>query len=210
MQIWWIYAIIGALAAGATNVLIKAGMKGVDSYTATAIRADFSADLALVTLSTPTPSAAQLWTPANGSEVGQLFQAAGFGAIDANSDGLWDSLGDNQRRQFANRIDSIQTGSIPGQGQVLRYDFNLTTGQPVGDDEGLPGPGDSGGGLFLWDGQRYLLAGILSSSGSPVDAATASATRLTPFAATLSAAIPEPTALTLLLTLPTLLLRPRR
>ena len=36
---WWMYAIIGAIAAGATNALIKAGMKGVDSYTATAIRA---------------------------------------------------------------------------------------------------------------------------------------------------------------------------
>ncbi len=35
---WWAFAIVGAVAAGATNVLIKAGMKGVDSYVATGVR----------------------------------------------------------------------------------------------------------------------------------------------------------------------------
>jgi len=35
---WWLYALLGAVFAGATNVLIKAGMKGVDSYLATAVR----------------------------------------------------------------------------------------------------------------------------------------------------------------------------
>ena len=35
---WWLFAIAGAVFAGATNVLIKAGMKGVDSYLATAVR----------------------------------------------------------------------------------------------------------------------------------------------------------------------------
>jgi bacterial/archaeal transporter family protein len=35
---WWAFAIAGAVFAGATNVLIKAGMKGVDSYLATAVR----------------------------------------------------------------------------------------------------------------------------------------------------------------------------
>ncbi len=112
--------------------------------------------------------------------------------------------------RWTNRIDSVQTGALPGQGQVLRYDFNLATGEAVGNDEGLAGPGDSGGGLFLWDGQRYLLAGILSSSGSPVDGASASAARLAPLAATVAAAVPEPAGLTLLLTFPALLLRQRR
>src|SRR5262245_46670021 len=36
---WWLFVIAGAVFAGATNVLIKARMKGVDSYLATAVRA---------------------------------------------------------------------------------------------------------------------------------------------------------------------------
>lgn len=35
---WWIWALFGAVAAGATNVLVAAGMKGTDSYLATAVR----------------------------------------------------------------------------------------------------------------------------------------------------------------------------
>lgn len=178
------------------------------TYTAAVIRADFSADIALVTLGAKVPAAASLWTL--GDEVGRLFVAAGYGATDANSDGQWDSVRDHQRREFSNRIDSIQTGGLVGQGQVLRYDFDLTIGDPVGEDEGLPGPGDSGGGLFIWDGQQYLLAGILSSSGSPVDQATASAVRLMPVAAAIAAAIPEPSGLGALLVVSLSLVQRRR
>lgn len=35
---WWVYAVLGALTAGATNVLVQAGMKGVDNYLVTAVR----------------------------------------------------------------------------------------------------------------------------------------------------------------------------
>jgi len=35
---WWVFALAGALFAGATNVFIKAGMKGVNSELATAAR----------------------------------------------------------------------------------------------------------------------------------------------------------------------------
>jgi transporter family protein len=38
MRIWWVWAILGAVAAGATNVLVAAGMKGTNSYLATAMR----------------------------------------------------------------------------------------------------------------------------------------------------------------------------
>lgn len=35
---WWLFALLGAFFAGVTNVLIKAGMQGVNPYLATAVR----------------------------------------------------------------------------------------------------------------------------------------------------------------------------
>jgi len=35
---WWIWALFGAVAAGATNVLVAAEIHGTDSYLATAVR----------------------------------------------------------------------------------------------------------------------------------------------------------------------------
>lgn len=41
MHTWWIYALLSALFAALTTLFAKAGLKGVDSDLATALRTDF-------------------------------------------------------------------------------------------------------------------------------------------------------------------------
>ena len=63
---WWVFAALGALTAGATNVLIKAGMKGVDSYLATAVRAILILPVVwLVAFWFSKVSAVTSWSPRN-------------------------------------------------------------------------------------------------------------------------------------------------
>ena len=63
---WWGFALAGAIFAGATNVLIKAGMKGVDSNLATAVRTLFALPLLWI-IATYTSRLTQMakWTPQN-------------------------------------------------------------------------------------------------------------------------------------------------
>jgi len=63
---WWVFAIVGAVAAGATNVLIKAGMKGVDSYVATAVRALLIVPVVwLIAFALAKPGLISTWTHRN-------------------------------------------------------------------------------------------------------------------------------------------------
>ena len=169
-------------------------LNGTD-YGCSSVLADFGADIALVKLNQTCGVSVSLYSAAAGSEAGQIFWAAGFGQTDTTGDGTWDAGTGGIRRSFRNTVDSITNGTLSGQGTVLRYDFDKTTGSPVGQDEGIHGPGDSGGGVFLWDDGEYRLAGVLSSGGSPVDQATASVTSLSPHAGAITAAVPEPTCL---------------
>lgn len=165
---------------------------GSSTYIGEALYADFGADLALLKLSTTAPTFAELRDPNGGSELGQTFTAVGFGGTDSNGDGTWGPGGYGLRRLFENRVDNIQSGSLIGQGTVLRYDFDKTSGDAIGPLEGIAGPGDSGGGVFLNDGSGFVLTAVISSSGSPVQGATGSNVRLADHYDTILSIVPEP------------------
>lgn len=174
--------------------------------------ADFDADLALVQLDSVVPDAYDLWTPDLPTELGQTFRGVGLGANDPNGNGVWGPGGEGVKREFANTFDAISPGSIAGQGEVLRYDFDLLSAGHIGDLEGLHGPGDSGGGAFLADpsgGESWLLAGVMSSSTQPVEGGTGSLVRVAAYHGQIIALIPEPTT-ALLLSVPVLVLARRR
>lgn len=168
------------------------------TYQAREVFADFGADLAVVRLNAAVPTAYPLWTASHGNEVGRTFQAVGFGYADTDADGRWGPGGLGTKRIFANRVDEVATGSLSGQGAVLRYDFDLSSGDPVSDLEGLAGPGDSGGGAFIHDGTQWRLAGLISSSGDPVDQAAGSLVRIADYQQDIAAVVPEPASLLLL------------
>lgn len=167
------------------------------SYAVSSILSDFGADLALLRLTSTSLDYAQLYT-GQADQRGQVFAGVGYGQTDADGNGSWGPGGNGVKRVFQNIVDDVMTSPIPGQGVVLRYDFDKTSGDSLGNIEGLHGPGDSGGGLFLWNGAEYQLAGVLSSSGDPINAATGSAVDILPYASLLSAAVPEPSGLAIL------------
>jgi hypothetical protein len=180
------------------------------TYQGQQVFADFAGDLAVVRLDGAVPVAYTLWSSSHGSEVGQTFRAVGFGYADTDSDGRWGPGGQGTKRLFANRIDEVATGGLLGQGTVLRYDFDLYTGDPVGDLEGLAGPGDSGGGAFIHDGTQWRLAGLISSSGDPVDQARGSLVRIADYEQDIAAVVSQPAATSLLALAGLPLLRKRR
>lgn len=163
-------------------------------YAGVELFADFGADLAVVRLDGIAPHSYELWDPALGSELGQVFMAVGFGDTDSDRDGRWGPGGRGSRRLFANRIDEIRIGGLAGQGMVLSYDFDKDSGDSVGGLEGIAGPADSGGGVFLPWGNDHLLVGVLSSSGDPVSGASGSAVRVADYAQAIYAVVPEPSA----------------
>jgi hypothetical protein len=157
--------------------------------------ASFDADLAIVELATQVNASFNLWLGASGDEVGATFTAVGFGGTDSDGDGLWGPSGFGSKRLFENKVNAIQSGTIVGQGQILRYDFDKTSGDPVGPLEGIHGPGDSGGGAFLFDGTQYMLAGVMSSSGNPISGATGSIVQVSAYLDTIITTVPEPSCL---------------
>lgn len=167
-----------------------------------ALFADFDADLALVRLDGRAPETFDLWDPAFGSEVGAVFVALGFGATDPDGDGRWGPAGRGVQRTFSNVFDEARAGGLAGQGEVLRYDYDLTGDTPVGEFEGLHGPGDSGAAALVEVGGERFLAGIASSSGDPVNGASGSFVRLGEYRDEILAivvTVPEPTSWLLVL-----------
>ncbi|MCP4376098.1 MAG: PEP-CTERM sorting domain-containing protein [bacterium] len=168
------------------------------TYQGQEIFADFGADLAVIRLDGVVQTSYSLWSSLNGSEVGKTFQAVGFGYADPDGDGYWGPGPLGTKRLFANRVDEITTGSFPGQGTILEYDFDLLTGDPVSDMEGIAGIRDSGGGAFIHDGSQWLLAGLISSSGDPVDQASGSLVRIADYQEAIANVVPEPATMILL------------
>ena len=108
---------------------------------------------------------AELWTTAQGSEVGQEIVIGGYGV------GAGTYLGSgyqwapgttvDQLRWGTNEIDSALTKSSYGGGtsDVLEYDFAR---RPNG-TEAAVGYADSGGGLYIEDGGTWYVAGLTRS-----------------------------------------------
>jgi hypothetical protein len=194
-----------------TNLSITGSLKapsqlrfraGSTTYVATEVCASFGADIAIVRLASPVPVYSDLWSVALGDEIGMTFTAVGYGGTDSNGDGAWGPGGFGTKRMFQNKVDAIQTGPLLGQGTVLRYDFDKSAGDDVGDYEGLAGPGDSGGAVFLPWSDSFRLAGIISSSGSPIQGATGSNVRIADYYTQIMAIVPEPgSALSILVAL---------
>jgi hypothetical protein len=121
-------------------------------------------DLALVRLSAPVAGAAPAELYTGSSEFGQTATYVGFGFSGTGLTG-WQSL-DNQKRAFQNVID----GDFGNPFVVLGSDFDnphTTADNAFGAAfaltlEGCVAPGDSGGGVFLTDGSRSYLAGVIS------------------------------------------------
>ena len=172
------------------------------TYQGVEVFADFGGDLALIRLDGVVSNAFDLWdSQTHGSESGLTFQGIGFGGTDADGDGQWGPGGEGVKRTFINTVDSIINGTIPGQGQVLRYDFDLSTSTNTGDLEGLHGPGDSGGAALIHDpfnSNALLLAGLMSSAGDPVNGATGSLVQVSNYHDAIISTVPEPTTALLL------------
>ena len=154
--------------------------------------------MALVRLASSTSAWANVYDGPAGSELNHIFTAAGFGQNDSDGDGRSGPGGLGIKKLFDNKVDAIISSGMPGQGMVLRYDFDQTSGDSVGTREGLQGNGDSGGGLFFWTGSEYQLGGVLSSAGDPINGATGSDVELAAYSRELATAVPEPASVSVL------------
>ena len=159
---------------------------GGPSYTTTAVFPDPSSDLQIWQIAGTFPSHAPLYSGAAGTEINLSLTVFGRGTergsplnVGSNSHlggWLW-GPGDGIQRWGTNVVGSIETDSTYG--QLLRAPFDTNAGS----NEAHLSAGDSGGGVFLFNGvtNRWELAGInlavdgpfsTSASGmSPFDAA---------------------------------------
>jgi len=164
-------------------------------------------DFALVRLSAPvvgvTPAA--LYT--GSAELGQVGTFVGYGFTGTGLTG-WQTL-DNQKRAFQNVMD----GNFGNPAVLLGSDFD-NPGSAADSDfgdvnpltlEGCVAPGDSGGGVFLFDGAQSYLAGVISfvagrdgnANGDYGDVTGFG--RVSAFAPWIASVVPEPSTTTILL-----------
>jgi hypothetical protein len=181
-------SITGTLKDATTLRFLDGGV----TYTGTAVFANFGADIAVVRINQVDPNSYGLWSAADGNEVGKSFVGVGFGETDANNNGLWDDNDYGTKHYYENIFDSSQVGPLAGQGTVLKIDYDKTTGVAVNNNEGLFGPGDSGGPGFLSNGSTLLIAGVHSSSGDPEDQSTGSLVQISAYRTQILQAVPEP------------------
>lgn len=106
-----------------------------------------------------------------GSELSKVGTCVGFGNTGKGSTGY--NLFDGQKRGAQNVVDAYLNST----GRILISDFdNISKGQQKKDNvtgsaspldlEGIIAPGDSGGGMFINEGGRTYLAGIISWLGA--------------------------------------------
>lgn len=164
-------------------------------------------DLALVRLSSSvldvTP--ASLYT--GSSEVGQIGTFVGYGFTGTGLGG-WGTL-DNKKRGFQNLID----GNFGNPSVLLGSDFD-NPGNAADNDFGTPdplslegcvAPGDSGGGVFIFDGSQSYLAGVISfvagrDGNANADYGDVSGFgRVSAFAPWISSVVPEPSSASILI-----------
>lgn len=164
-------------------------------------------DLALVRLTTPvldvTPASLYLGS----SELGQVGAFVGYGFTGTGLTG-WQTL-DNQKRAFQNVID----GDFGNPSVLLGSDFDnphTPADNDFGDStalllEGCVAPGDSGGGVFLYEDSQPYLAGVISfvagrdGSGNSDYGDVSGFGRVSTFAPWIASVVPEPSAATFLL-----------
>lgn len=123
-------------------------------------------DLALMRLANPLPDG--LIYPTFGStDIGDIVTLVGFGRSGYGDYGYTSNASLTDRRFGSNVIDTFSPDDEgSGVSEVFRYDFDdpSTTGQSGGslgnDVETIIGPGDSGGGALVWDGEHWVLVGI--------------------------------------------------
>jgi hypothetical protein len=175
-------------------------------------------DFALVRLSSPVLGVipASLYT--GSSEVGQIGTFVGYGFTGPGLSG-WTTL-DNQKRAFQNVID----GNFGNPAVLLGSDFdnpNNPADNDFGDPdplalEGCVAPGDSGGGVFVFDGSHAYLAGVISfvaarDGNANADYGDVSGFgRVSAFVPWIYSVVPEPTSTSLVLLGSLVLLRHRR
>ena len=166
----------------ADQVLIWPGWGGLGADGLTRTGTD---DLALLYLPTLAPSgpagvgAGRFDLYRDSNEVGQTFLNVGYGRTGVGNDG--EVQGTSGERRFGyNQFDT--TGLIapgeylvpPGFGLVADFDDGTAAHDAlgeslglddlgVGDDESAAAAGDSGGPAFLYDGENYLLAGVVAA-----------------------------------------------
>jgi hypothetical protein len=164
-------------------------------------------DLVLVRLNAPvlgvTPASLYLGS----SEVGAIGTFVGFGFTGTGLTG-WQTL-DNQKRAFQNVID----GDFGNPSVLLGSDFDnphTPADNDFGDPtalllEGCVAPGDSGGGVFLYEDSQPYLAGVISfvagrdGSGNSDYGDVSGFGRVSTFAPWIASVVPEPSAATFLL-----------
>lgn len=164
-------------------------------------------DLALVRLSSPvlgiTP--ASLYT--GNAEFGQTGTFVGYGFTGTGLSG-WSTL-DNQKRAFQNVID----GNFGNPSVLLGSDFDNPLNPAESDFgdpnplslEGCVAPGDSGGGVFIFDGSQSYLAGVISFVAGRDGSANADYGdvsgfgRVSAFAPWIYSVVPEPSSASILL-----------
>jgi hypothetical protein len=134
-------------------------------YTTTAVFPDSSSDLQIWQISGTFPAYASLYSGTPGTEVNLSLVVFGRGtqrgnAVNVGSDShlggwLW-GMSDRTERWGTNVVGSIETD--PTYGKLLRAPFDSTGGQ----NEAHLSTGDSGGGVFVYNGntKQWELAGI--------------------------------------------------
>lgn len=164
-------------------------------------------DLALVRLTAPVMGVTPASLYTGSTESGQVGTFVGYGFTGTGLTG-WTSL-DNQKRAFQNVID----GNFGNPSVLLGCDFDnpgATADSDFGDVnpltlEGCVAPGDSGGGVFLFDGGQSYLAGVISFVAGRDGSANADYGdvsgfgRVSAFAPWIASVVPEPSSATLLI-----------
>ena len=164
-------------------------------------------DFALVRLNAPVMGVTPASLYTGSSEFGQVGTFVGYGFTGTGLTG-YQTL-DNQKRAFQNTID----GNFGNPSILLGSDFdnpNTTADSDFGDPnplslEGCVAPGDSGGGVFLFDGSQSYLAGVISFVAGRDGSANADYGdvsgfgRVSAFAPWIASVVPEPSSASFLI-----------
>jgi hypothetical protein len=123
-------------------------------------------DIGLVHLSSPVTNVQPATRYTGTSEVGRVGTAVGYGMTGTGLTGT--TIFDGQKRGEQNVIDKLQNSRLflsDFDSPSKRTESKMGSNRPL-DLEGLIGPGDSGGGVFINVGGKAYLAGVNSFAGA--------------------------------------------